>query len=332
MGKRVLLKSYYKVIHILETKHQTKKLYRSNITTPNTFSDTQNCMTNEFYNMQNIFNSGQYMMAQTSQKYYNFLKLTLDRKQEIKNISGTKQLLYDSLNSAAISIWYLGVLAILISLYHRNTSSAKSTLKNNDQVYLLVKNDIFIFKNRRTYNNKKYCRTYMIQDTSSPRKINSLFHGTQWDWKFTIDSTKFQNKEAINNDRNLNRQLDSHLTNTDSNETALSLLKGQSLHTKEWIKNSTITKLSELFLPSISEIVTKNSITRFQTEQAESKLNQPKNTFVTIKITYETSITITNGISRSNHINTDFTGAFHCLSLEKSSQKLTSFTLPFKNA
>ena len=128
----------------------------------------------------------------------------------------------------------------------------------------------------------------MIQDTSSPRKINSLFHGTQWDWKFTIDSTKFQNKEAINNDRNLNRQLDSHLTNTDSNETALSLLKGQSLHTKEWIKNSTITKLSELFLPSISEIVTKNSITRFQTEQAESKLNQPKNTFVTIKITYET--------------------------------------------
>ena len=28
----------------------------------------------------------------------------------------------------------------------------------------------------------------------------------------------------------------------------------------------------------------------------------------------------------------DFTGAFYCLSLEKSSQKLTSFTLPFKNA
>ena len=28
----------------------------------------------------------------------------------------------------------------------------------------------------------------------------------------------------------------------------------------------------------------------------------------------------------------DFTGAFYCLSLEESSQKLTSFTLPFKNA
>ena len=28
----------------------------------------------------------------------------------------------------------------------------------------------------------------------------------------------------------------------------------------------------------------------------------------------------------------DFTGAFYCLSLEKESQKLTSFTLPFKNA
>ena len=28
----------------------------------------------------------------------------------------------------------------------------------------------------------------------------------------------------------------------------------------------------------------------------------------------------------------DFTGAFYCLGLKESSQKLTSFTLPFKNA
>jgi hypothetical protein len=28
----------------------------------------------------------------------------------------------------------------------------------------------------------------------------------------------------------------------------------------------------------------------------------------------------------------DFTGTFYCLSLKESSQKLTSFTLPFKNA
>ena len=109
------------------------------------------------------------------------MQKTKEQENEINNISWAARILYDILAPSAVSIEYLCILAVLMS--QRNDKkflSSKMTLQNGQQIDLLMKDGIIIFKSKITNSMKKDCsRSIQQKDTSVPTILN--FPNAQWE-------------------------------------------------------------------------------------------------------------------------------------------------------
>ena len=138
-----------------------------------------------------------YLLNKWYQNNYSFMQKTKEQENEINNISWAARILYDILAPSSVSIEYLCILAVLMS--QRNDKkflSSKMTLQNGQQIDLLMKDGIIIFKSKITNSMKKDCsRSIQQKDTSVPTILN--FPNAQW--QKTIQNSSELNKWYQNN-------------------------------------------------------------------------------------------------------------------------------------